>query len=92
MSRIVYTQILLVFSDIFPHTIGFPDSSLVCWLIFNTLYLLCVYDRVTSFIIPLLLSSACKTDQANFSEWMSFLPSIFMKETSPKTEALGANT
>ena len=38
------------------------------------------------------LSSAFKTDQADFSDWMSFLPSNLMKEVSAKTVALNANT
>ena len=38
------------------------------------------------------LSSARKTDQANFTDWMSILPSNLMEEISPNTAALRANT
>ena len=59
-------------------------------------YLICVH--FTSFIIPCrggwmrTLSSARKTDQANFTDWMSILPSNLTEEISPNTEALRANT
>ena len=33
------------------------------------------------------LNSECKIDQANFIDWMSFLPSIFMEEISTNPEA-----
>ena len=36
-----------------------------------------------------LLSFACKTNQADFTCWMSFLPSNFIQEISPYTEAFG---
>ena len=38
------------------------------------------------------LSSACKTDRADFTEWMPFLPFNRMAEISPNEEALSANT
>ena len=38
------------------------------------------------------LSSTFKTDQADFTDWMSFLPSNFIEEISSNTEALNANT
>ena len=34
------------------------------------------------------LSSECKTDQADFPDWMSFLPSNLMEEINPIPEAL----
>ena len=34
------------------------------------------------------LSSECKTDQADFPDWMSFLPSNLMEEINPIREAL----
>ena len=37
------------------------------------------------------LNSACKTDQADFTDWKIFLPSNFIKEIHP-TEALSKNT
>ena len=37
------------------------------------------------------LSSACKTDQGDFTDWMPFLPSNLMKKVSSNTEALSAN-
>ena len=37
------------------------------------------------------LSSACKTDQADFTDWMSFLTSNLIKEINP-TEVLSKNT
>ena len=37
------------------------------------------------------LSSECKTDQADFSDWMSFLQSNLMEEISPIPEALSIN-
>ena len=40
----------------------------------------------------LALSSACKTDQADFADLMSFLPSNLLEKISPNTEALSANT
>ena len=36
-------------------------------------------------------SSACKTAQADFTDWMPFLPYKLMEEISPNTEALRAN-
>ena len=38
------------------------------------------------------LSSLCKTDQADFMDRMSFLPSHFMEEIISNTETLSANT
>ena len=38
------------------------------------------------------LRSACKTDQADITDWISFLPSKLMEEISSNTEALIANT
>ena len=35
---------------------------------------------------------AYKSDRADFSDWMTFLPSNLMEEISPNTEALSANT
>ena len=37
------------------------------------------------------LSFECKTDQADFIDWMSFLPSNLMEEFNPTPEALSAN-
>ena len=37
------------------------------------------------------LSSGCKTDKADFTDWVSSLPSNFMEEISPNPEALNAN-
>ena len=37
------------------------------------------------------LRSACKTDQVDFTDWMPFLPSHFMEEISPNTEAPSKN-
>ena len=37
------------------------------------------------------LSSACKIDQADFTDWMSFLTSNFIKEINP-AETLSKNT
>ena len=37
-------------------------------------------------------NSACKTDQTNFTDWMSFLPSNLIEEIGPKTEDIGTNT
>ena len=34
----------------------------------------------------------CTTDQADLTDWMSFLPSNLMEEISPNTEALNANS
>ena len=34
------------------------------------------------------LSSECKTDQVDFPDWMSFLPSNLMEEINPIREAL----
>ena len=50
--------------------------------------------RFISFIIPLgrALNSASATDRADFSDWMSFLPSNFTKEISPNREAVSKNT
>ena len=36
----------------------------------------------------LALSSECKTDQAHFTDWMSFLESILMGEIGPNPEFL----
>ena len=53
--------------------------------------------RFTSFIISLergrtrALSSACKINQADFIDYMSFLPSNLMQEINPNTEALSTN-
>ena len=33
----------------------------------------------------------CKTDEADFIDWMSFLPTNLMEEISPNPEALSAN-
>ena len=60
-------------------------------------FVLCVC--FTFFIIPLpsrgggiqALSSACKTAQTDFTDWMPFLPSNLMEEISSNTEALRAN-
>ena len=38
------------------------------------------------------LSSECKTDQAHFTDWMSFLQSNFMEEIGPNPELLNTNT
>ena len=38
------------------------------------------------------LSSACKTERADFTTSMSFLPSNLMAEISPNREVLNANT
>ena len=38
------------------------------------------------------LSSACKTNRADSTDWMPFLPSNFIEEISFNTEALDANT
>ena len=38
------------------------------------------------------LSSTCKTEQADLTIWMSFLPSNPMEKISPNTEALNVNT
>ena len=38
------------------------------------------------------LSSACKTDQADFTYWMSFLQFNLMEEISPTTESLSVNS
>ena len=37
------------------------------------------------------LSSACKIDRADFTDWMSFLTSNLTEEISPNTEAFSAN-
>ena len=71
--------------------ISFSCSRNVCF---------CVYFFVcfTSFIIPyrggrkLALISVWKTDQADFTDWISFLPSNLMEEISSNTEALNVNT
>ena len=36
------------------------------------------------------LSSACQTDQADFTDWMSFILSNLMEEINPNPEALSA--
>ena len=38
------------------------------------------------------LSSACKSDQVDFTDWMSFLTPNLMEEIILNTEALNANT
>ena len=38
------------------------------------------------------LNSACKTGQADFTDWMYFLPSSLMEEISHKLEAVVTNT
>ena len=38
------------------------------------------------------LSCACKTDQIDFTDWMSFLPFKLMDEINSKPEALDVNT
>ena len=38
------------------------------------------------------LSSACKTDQDDFTDMVSFLTSYLIEEISPNTQALSANT
>ena len=38
------------------------------------------------------LRSACKIDQGDFIDWMSFLPSKLIEETNPNPEALSANS
>ena len=38
------------------------------------------------------LSSACKTDRANFTEWMPFPPFNCLVEINPNAEALSAGT
>ena len=54
--------------------------------------------RFTSFIIPYrggrvrALSSVYKTDQVDFTSWISFLPSNHLEEISPNPEALNVNT
>lgn len=59
------------------------------------------YDFMFMFVLcPLLFpyregnerNSACKTDQTNFTDWMSFLPSNLIEEIGPKTEDIGTNT
>ena len=37
------------------------------------------------------LCSACKTDQDDCTDWMSFLASNLMKEINPNTKALNEN-
>ena len=39
-----------------------------------------------------ILSSDCKTDQADFTDWMSFLTCDPMEEIPPNPEALSTNT
>ena len=39
-----------------------------------------------------LLSSACKSDQVDFTDRMSFLPSHLMEEISANTEAFNAKS
>ena len=39
-----------------------------------------------------LLDFASKTDQVDFTDWLSFLPFKIMEEISTNTEALSANT
>ena len=41
---------------------------------------------------PGALSSAYKADCADFTDWMSLLPSNIMEEISPNKEVLNANT
>ena len=38
------------------------------------------------------ISSECKTDQADFKDWMSSLPSNLTKEISPNAEVFSAST
>ena len=38
------------------------------------------------------LSPECKTDQAHFTDWMSFLQSNLMEEIGPNPELLTTNT
>ena len=38
------------------------------------------------------LSSVSKSDQADFTDWVFYLPSNHMEEISPNTETLNANT
>ena len=38
------------------------------------------------------LISACKIDQADFTDWVSILPSNLVEEISLNTEVLGTNT
>ena len=38
------------------------------------------------------LSSECKIDQADFTQWVSFPSSNLMEEISPNPEAFSANT
>ena len=39
-----------------------------------------------------ILSSACKTDQAEFTDWMYFLPFNLIREINSNTEDITANT
>lgn len=56
---------------------------------------MCVCVRFPSVIIPLYkgrmrtVSSECKTDQVNFTNWMSFLPCNLMV-VSPKTKVFSS--
>ena len=52
---------------------------------------LSVFDNFVGYVLKG-LNSTCKTDQADFTEYMSFLPSNLVEEISPDQEALSANT
>ena len=56
----------------------------------------CVYSFYTIYYSPKkwvrqILSSNCKTNQAGFTNWISFLPSNLMEEISLNTESLSTN-
>ena len=49
------------------------------------------YAPITG-VVARALSSVCKTDRANFTDWMPFLPSNIMEQISPNTVALSVST
>ena len=59
-----------------------------CVCFFNLCHLLFHYKRGYTQA----LCCACKTDQADFIDWMSFLPHNFVENISPNTEAISGKS
>ena len=75
--------------------VGFEKCTDMSLLYVYICMCLCMFSRL---LFPYrggmarVLSSACKDDRADFTDWMSFLQSNVINEISPNTEALSANT
>ena len=93
LDSLLYTMFLK--SDKYFHEI--PLNEFMTRILHKKLMHLCVYNLRPS-LFPSwggrarFLSSECKTGQADFTDWISFLPTNFIEETSPNPDDLNANT